>query len=695
MTITTHLIARRPATTKTIDATGIITIDQFKHIVAANSGVADDLNTINIASSLDLTSNGNVYQPDILLVAQTGHSITLKHNVGNILLQSGTDFLLTGGRIIQLHYDGTNWTDAVSTFSAGETNTASNQGTGVGVFNGKVGVDLEFRSLVPASPVTVALDAPNKEIDIGLDADTFDILAPTTTKGDLIAHDGSDNVRLAVGTDGQMLVADSTDASGLSYSNPLSAPDGLEIARVTDSILRVNPGRTLINNRVVAKTTMTVLDLSVNGDWMDVVANGGFDTDTVWNKGANWSIAGGLATHTPGAIAAIQQLSIIEAGTSYELTFTISGRTAGNLTPALGATSGTTRSTNATFTETIVSAGTDLIFNPSSDFDGSIDNVTLTPIEAASSWVHAYIASDGAVKLFHRHPNYPVANTASRVFTAQVNQAGWDGTAGLGLNAATVVYDGDTGEGNIVPGMLLAVYDDPAYILARGKGSAAGISVNNESYAVITAINTGANTITLDTNGFGHQIAINDNDYIVAIQSGKPEYAYIGGIWYRWLGALWNDGSSNLVAANNQYGTNRTNDKHTYTLNEIADYTTSSTSFVDVDATNLTLTISSRGGRAAVSADLVFGNTGTTDITYFDFTLNGVRVGGDDGMILGQQPNFANNRRTATIYRVIHFDPGVHTVVLQWKTNNNTSTLYAGAGASLLDIHSQIAFMEV
>jgi len=46
----------------------------------------------------------------------------------------------------------------------------------------------------------------------------FDALAPTTTKGDLIASDGSDNVRVAVGANGLVLTADSGAASGVSWS---------------------------------------------------------------------------------------------------------------------------------------------------------------------------------------------------------------------------------------------------------------------------------------------------------------------------------------------------------------------------------------------------------------------------------------------------------------------------------------------
>lgn len=50
----------------------------------------------------------------------------------------------------------------------------------------------------------------------------FDNLAPTTTKGDLIARSSTSNIRVAVGTDGQFLKSDSTSTSGVSWVTPIS-----------------------------------------------------------------------------------------------------------------------------------------------------------------------------------------------------------------------------------------------------------------------------------------------------------------------------------------------------------------------------------------------------------------------------------------------------------------------------------------
>jgi len=45
----------------------------------------------------------------------------------------------------------------------------------------------------------------------------FDAVAPSTTKGDMIVYTGTDNVRLPIGTDGQILVADSTTTEGVKW----------------------------------------------------------------------------------------------------------------------------------------------------------------------------------------------------------------------------------------------------------------------------------------------------------------------------------------------------------------------------------------------------------------------------------------------------------------------------------------------
>ena len=55
----------------------------------------------------------------------------------------------------------------------------------------------------------------------------FDALAPTTTKGDIIVYDGTDNVRLAVGgTNNHVLTVDSSTATGLKWAAATASSGG-------------------------------------------------------------------------------------------------------------------------------------------------------------------------------------------------------------------------------------------------------------------------------------------------------------------------------------------------------------------------------------------------------------------------------------------------------------------------------------
>lgn len=65
-----------------------------------------------------------------------------------------------------------------------------------------------------STPVTIANGGTGQTSQ----TPAFDALAPTTTKGDLIVHNGTDNIRLARGADGSGLISDPDAASGVSWS---------------------------------------------------------------------------------------------------------------------------------------------------------------------------------------------------------------------------------------------------------------------------------------------------------------------------------------------------------------------------------------------------------------------------------------------------------------------------------------------
>lgn len=53
----------------------------------------------------------------------------------------------------------------------------------------------------------------------------FDALAPATTKGDIVVYNGTDNIRLPVGADNDVLTADAAEANGLKWA---PAPGGAD-----------------------------------------------------------------------------------------------------------------------------------------------------------------------------------------------------------------------------------------------------------------------------------------------------------------------------------------------------------------------------------------------------------------------------------------------------------------------------------
>ncbi len=86
---------------------GVVTLTGGWHSIAAEAGTTDDLDTI--------TPDGSAATPQqIVIQADTGDTITVKHNADNIQLSGSEDLVLTASMRLPLFYDGTNWRDMVS-----------------------------------------------------------------------------------------------------------------------------------------------------------------------------------------------------------------------------------------------------------------------------------------------------------------------------------------------------------------------------------------------------------------------------------------------------------------------------------------------------------------------------------------------------------------------------------------------------
>jgi len=128
-----------------------------------------------------------------------------------------------------------------------------------------------------------------------------------------------------------------------------------------------------------------------------------------------------------------------------------------------------------------------------------------------------------------------------------------------------------------------------------------------------------------------------------------------------------------------------------YRMDDSADWTTTSTSFVDVDATDLSTTFDCSG-----AGDLYVFFIGTVSggtRIYFDVALDGTRQGLDDG-IFGMETS-ANGRPASFFYKIPTPSAGSHTVKLQWKIASGTGTLYAGAGTASYDVHGMFEVREI
>jgi hypothetical protein len=138
-------------------------------------------------------------------------------------------------------------------------------------------------------------------------------------------------------------------------------------------------------------TTATLLNIKQNqAELITAQVNRDFSGAGNWT-GANWAVSGGTLLHTTGATTAATlayenfTASSILLGYPYELTFTVSGLTAGTVMPKLGTYSYSAIAANGTYTIYVnaSAANVALTFTPTTTFDGALDNISMKYVENA------------------------------------------------------------------------------------------------------------------------------------------------------------------------------------------------------------------------------------------------------------------------------------------------------------------------
>lgn len=216
---------RIAASTELTISAGAITKTQTYHRIDTEADAATD--------NLDTISGGTSGDELYIRAENTARTVVVT-NSGNIYTGTGSDISLDSNeKILHFFYDGalSKWVvvggaggvggGGTNFDAAGDTGTPQNIGDAETLtIAGGAGISTVAGA---TNTITVNLDTPVAITDGGTGqtsaTSAFDALSPNTTKGDIIVHNGTNNVRLGVGTNGQLLIADSTEDAGIKWAD--------------------------------------------------------------------------------------------------------------------------------------------------------------------------------------------------------------------------------------------------------------------------------------------------------------------------------------------------------------------------------------------------------------------------------------------------------------------------------------------
>ncbi|MDI6788510.1 MAG: hypothetical protein QME51_09080, partial [Planctomycetota bacterium] len=159
----------------------------------------------------------------------------------------------------------------------------------------------------------------------------FNALAPTTTKGDIITRDTTNNIRLAVGTNNYVLTADSTQTAGIKWASP---NHNLLSAVHSDTTVAAASAGDIIRRNVVGDSWERLPVGSVKQVLTVVSGVPEWRTSILYNQSVASQAGFATDTYLTGSSIAIPSGSL-KVGTRYYLVFDVSKTAAGTATPII------------------------------------------------------------------------------------------------------------------------------------------------------------------------------------------------------------------------------------------------------------------------------------------------------------------------------------------------------------------------
>lgn len=320
-------------------------------------------------SNLGLAIGSDVQAYDAVLADLAGLSLTK----GDIVVYDGSNLTKldqgTGGDYLQVHSaaaTGLRWNSAAGGSGSGETNTASNLGSGLGIFKDKSGVDLRFRSIGADSTITLTSAANSVSWAVNQSNLSLTSIGGTLTiaKGGTsgaTAASARTNLGLEIGADVQAWDADLDTLAGLTKTDGLFIV-GATSAWETQSAATARTSLGLGSIATQNSNAVTITGGTISGITDLKIADGGTSASTAASARTNLGLAIGSDVQawdadldTLAGLTKTDNFFIVGATSAWE------SLSAGGARTAMGLGTIATQNSNAvSITGGVISAITDL-----------------------------------------------------------------------------------------------------------------------------------------------------------------------------------------------------------------------------------------------------------------------------------------------------------------------------------------------